>query len=190
MRLTFNSKRLSDKSKVAGKLNDLSSMWKNATTQFMEQAFRGDDKSVKYIGAMMANGKFNNRQTTLDMPGLTNQIIKVFLAILIPEVWRAGAGLAPAFIMDSGYDCNAVGPLDNDYLDPSTALETGYCYKGRRYYILAPNGKAQNCENHVPPGHGGGPPCVDLLFTAPHNLWQFNSSSGWAGITKEDLIAG
>ncbi|KAJ4318853.1 hypothetical protein N0V84_006667 [Fusarium piperis] len=183
-----SAKRLSDSSKVAGKLSDLSSMWKNATTQFMKQAFRGDDKSVKYIGDMIADGKFNNKKVTLEMPVLEAQIIKVFLAILIPEAWKVGAGLAPAFIMDSGYDCNAVGPLDNKFIGPGTAQETGYCYKGRRYYILAPNGDARRCGSESP--GNGETSCIDRYFTAPQNLGQFGSSSQWSGITKEDLIAG
>lgn len=156
----------------------------------MKQVFRGDDKSVKYLGDMLANGKFNNKNTTVEMPELQAQLTKVFLAILIPEAWRVGAGLAPAFIMDSGYDCNAVGPLDNDYIAPSTALEMGYCYKGRRYYILAPNGDATSCGSHSPPVSGGGPPCNDRYFSEPWNIQDFNSSSAWSGITKEDLIAG
>ncbi|RSL78176.1 hypothetical protein CEP51_008443 [Fusarium floridanum] len=186
-----NSQRETDASKVAGKLGDLSKMWKNATTEFMKQAFKGDDKSVDYIGQMIAQGKFNNPRVTIEVPELEFQIRRVLYAILIPEAWRVGAGLAPAFIMDSGYDCNAVGPLDNDYISPSTAEEMGYCHKGRRYYILAPNGDATNCGHQSPPANGDGPPCNDRYFSAPQGIAELTGKSdAWEGITKEDLIVG
>ncbi|KAL6365292.1 hypothetical protein LRP88_01279 [Fusarium phalaenopsidis] len=166
-----NSKRDTNEIKVAGKLGELSAMWKEATTTFMEQVFRGDNKSVDYVSEMIADGK------------------KVFYAILIPEAWRVGAGLAPAFITDSGYDCNAVGPLDNGYISPSTTEVMGYCHKGWRYYILAPNGDATSCSNQSPPGNGRGPPCSDRYFTAPQSIDELTGGK-WEGITKEQLIVG
>lgn len=166
-------------------------MWQDATIEFMKQAFRGDDKSVEYIGALIAKGKFNNQRTTVEIPELEKQIRKVFYAILVPEAWRVGAGLAPAFIMDSGYDCNAVGPLDNDYIAPSTAEEMGYCYKGRRYYLVAPNGDVTSCGSPSPPANGGAPPCHDKYFTPPQSIGELTGKiDAWECLTKEELIAG
>ncbi|EEU39354.1 uncharacterized protein NECHADRAFT_81462 [Fusarium vanettenii 77-13-4] len=83
-----NSKRLSDSAKVAGTLGDLSLILTTATTKFMKQVLWGDDNSVKYLGDRIAEGKFNKKNTTVSMPELQTQIVKVLLAILIPATWR------------------------------------------------------------------------------------------------------
>lgn len=73
----------------------------------------------------------------------------------------------------------------------SDAEEMGYCYKGRCYYLVAPNGDATSCGNPSPPADGGAPPCHDKLFTPPQNIGELIGNIGdWEGITKEELIAG
>ncbi|EMT60851.1 Killer toxin subunits alpha/beta [Fusarium odoratissimum] len=190
-----NSKRETPKSKVAGKLSEISDLWTESIEAFTEKAFRGDDESVDYIGDLIADGKFNNDEVTFDMSDLRKQLRKVFFAVLIPEAWKVGAGYAPAFVMDSGYDCNAVGPLDYEYIAPSTGEEMGYCYQGRRYYLLAPNGRERNCDPQVPGGTGGNPTdCKPNYFTAPQgieNLGPKNQDTyDWGGIKAQDLVAG
>ncbi|RBR16344.1 hypothetical protein FVER53590_05940 [Fusarium verticillioides] len=190
-----NSKRETPKSKVAGKLSEISDLWTESIEAFTEKAFRGDDESVDLIGDLIANGKLNNDELTFDMSDLRKQLRKVFFAVLIPEAWKAGAGYAPAFVMDSGYDCNAVGPLDYEYIAPSTGEEMGYCYQGRRYYLLAPNGRERNCDPQVPGGTGGNPTdCKPNYFTAPQGIENLDPKNqgayDWGGITAQDLVAG
>ncbi|EXM30032.1 hypothetical protein FOTG_05063 [Fusarium oxysporum f. sp. vasinfectum 25433] len=186
-----NSKRETPKSKVAGKLSQIADMWDSAITIFTEQIFRGDDSSVEYIGDLIAEGKFNNKKPLL-MEDLRKQLRKVFFAILIPEAWKVGAGFAPAFVMDSGYDCNAVGPLNYDYIAPSTAEEMGYCYDGRRYYLLAPNGPATKDGFPNPPGGSSERP--NNYFTAPQGIEKLEKNeegeNDWGGITAQDFVAG
>ncbi|EXK32523.1 hypothetical protein FOMG_12692 [Fusarium oxysporum f. sp. melonis 26406] len=190
-----NSKRETPKSKVAGKLSEISDLWTESIEAFTEKAFRGDNESVDYIGDLIADGKFNNDEVTFDMSDLRKQLRKVFFAVLIPEAWKVGAGYAPAFVMDSGYDCNAVGPLDYEYIAPSTGEEMGYCYQGRRYYLLAPNGRERNCDPQVPDGTGGNPTdCKPNYFTAPQGIENLDPKNqdayDWVGITAQDLVAG
>ncbi|KNB07606.1 hypothetical protein FOXG_08721 [Fusarium oxysporum f. sp. lycopersici 4287] len=190
-----NSKRETPKSKVAGKLSEISDLWTESIEAFTEKAFRGDNESVDYIGDLIADGKFNNDEVTFDMSDLRKQLRKVFFAVLIPEAWKVGAGYAPAFVMDSGYDCNAVGPLDYEYIAPSTGEEMGYCYQGRRYYLLAPNGRERNCDPQVPDGTGGNPTdCKPNYFTAPQGIENLDPKNqdayDWGGITAQDLVAG
>ncbi|RKK87454.1 hypothetical protein BFJ71_g13361 [Fusarium oxysporum] len=190
-----NSKRETPKSKVAGKLSEISDLWAESIEAFTEKAFRGDDESVDYIGDLIADGKFNNDEVTFDMSDLRKQVRKVFFAVLIPEVWKVGAGYAPAFVMDSGYDCNAVGPLDYEYIAPSTGEEMGYCYQGQRYYLLAPNGRERNCDPQVPGGTVGNPTdCKPNYFTAPQGIENLDPKNqdiyDWGGITAQDLVAG
>ncbi|EWZ41069.1 hypothetical protein FOZG_06487 [Fusarium oxysporum Fo47] len=154
-----NSKRETPKSKVAGKLSEISDLWTESIEAFTEKAFRGGDESVDYIGDLIADGKFNNDEVTFDMSDLRKQLRKVFFAVLIPEAWKVGAGYAPAFVMDSGYDCNAVGPLDYEYIAPSTGEEMGYCYQGRR----AVEGWKANKEKN-----GGG--FLDLTKTSNYDF--------------------
>jgi hypothetical protein len=126
------------------------------------------------------------------MEELRKQLRKVFFAILIPEAWKVGAGFAPASLMDSGYDCNAVGPLNYDYIAPSTAEEMGYCYEGRRYYLLAPNGPATKDGFPNPPGGSSGRP--NNYFNAPQWIEKLEKNeegqSDWGGITAQDFVAG
>ncbi|KAJ0140931.1 Uncharacterized protein HZ326_16188 [Fusarium oxysporum f. sp. albedinis] len=190
-----NSKRETPQSKVAGKLSEISDLWTESIEAFTEQAFRGDGESVEYIGDLIADGKFNNDEVTFDMSDLRKQLRKVFFAVLIPEAWKVGAGYAPAFVMDSGYDCNAVGPLDYEYISPSTGEEMGYCYQGRRYYLLVPNGLERNCDPQVPGGTGGNPTdCKPNYFTAPQGIENLDPKNqdtyDWGGITSQDLVAG
>ncbi|KAF4442605.1 Killer toxin subunits alpha beta [Fusarium acutatum] len=190
-----NSKRETPKSKVAGKLSEISDLWTESIEAFTEKAFRGDDESVDYIGELIADGKFNNDEVTFDMSDLRKQLRKFFFAVLIPEAWKVGAGYAPAFVMDSGYDCNAVGPLDYEYIAPSTGEEMGYCYQGRRYYLLALNGRERNCDPQVPGGTGGNPTdCKPNYFTALQGIDNLDAKNqgayDWGGITAQDLVAG
>ncbi|KAF4334297.1 hypothetical protein FBEOM_11882 [Fusarium beomiforme] len=175
--------------------NQISDMWAESMEAFTKKAFRGDDDSIEYIGDLIAEGKFNN-QKSVDMADIRKQLRKVFFAIMIPEAWKVGAGYAPAFVMDSGYGCNDVGPLDYEYIAPSTGEEMGYCHEGRRYYLLAPNGPQKDYSIPVPgPSPGSGPGgCTDNCFTAPQGMDNLDPEEqgdyDWGGITKEDLIFG
>jgi GH18 family chitinase len=106
---------------------------------------------------------------------LTASVKKTFYSFGIPALWRASRNYA--FVMDSGFGCDADKPLDQ-YLDDATMDATGACVDGRRYYLVHPEGTARTCWEMD---------CRDNKFTAPPGLDQL---SDFGGVTKEDLIRG
>jgi hypothetical protein len=66
---------------------------------------------------------------------LRANIAKTFFGFGRPALWRASRNYA--FVIDSGFGCDADKPLDN-YLDDATIDATGACFDGRRYYLAHP----------------------------------------------------
>jgi hypothetical protein len=78
---------------------------------------------------------------------LRANIAKTFFGFGLPALWRASRNYA--FVIDSGFGCDADKPLDN-YLDDATMDATGAFFDGRRYYLVHP---ARELWGH----HQGGP---------------------------------
>ncbi|KAH7159572.1 hypothetical protein B0J13DRAFT_592197 [Dactylonectria estremocensis] len=174
---------------VEAKLGNIASDFEQTLELFLKEIFSGSDRSVDYIGRMIADGKLNNPRKSPGVSTFESSVAKTFYAILIPFAWKIGAVGAPAFIVDSGYSCDAVGPLDKKYITSETAEETEFCYEKQLYYLLAPKGPAETCK--IPDGIGPQlPVCVDMFFSSPDGLTNFNDTANWEGLTADDLVAG
>ncbi|KAK4125717.1 hypothetical protein N657DRAFT_569661, partial [Parathielavia appendiculata] len=105
---------------------------------------------------------------------LTANIKKTFFGFAIPALWRVSRSYA--FVLDSGFGCDADKPLDKYLLD-ATMEATGACVDGRRYYLVHPAGQAFTCLET----------CWDNMFSAPPGIERL---ADFGDITKEDLIRG
>ena len=77
---------------------------------------------------------------------------------------------AHAFVIDSGFDCNADKPL-GDYLKDDTMETAGVCYDDKQYYLASAQGKRGK------------------KFAAAPGIHALNETA-FGGITKFDLVKG
>ncbi|KAK4098174.1 glycoside hydrolase family 18 protein [Parathielavia hyrcaniae] len=105
---------------------------------------------------------------------LRDNIMKTFYGFGIPALWRVSRSYA--FVLDSGFGCDADKPLDR-YLSDATMEATGVCVDGRRYYLVHPGGVAFTCLET----------CLDNMFSAPPGIERL---AAFGEITKEELVRG
>ncbi|KAH7143577.1 hypothetical protein EDB81DRAFT_760017 [Dactylonectria macrodidyma] len=171
-----NNKRETDGTLVEAQVGNIATNLKQTVVE-LKMIFLGTDRSVEFVGRMISGGGLVNIADSDEFEDLQK---------LIRQVSAAGA---PVFLADSGYSCDAVGPLDKKYITSETAEKTEFCYQKRLYYLLAPKGPPENCQ--IPDGIGPQlPVCVDMFFSAPDGLESFNETNSWADLTIDDLVAG
>ncbi|KXH62440.1 glycosylhydrolase family 18-6 [Colletotrichum nymphaeae SA-01] len=167
-----------DQDKFSNYMGQVIDGWATVTSLALTKIFDGSSESVSLIGKAIANGNLYPKSVngTVDATTLLSNIQKSYFAYAIPALWHASS--AWAFVIDSGYGCDASNPLD-DYLSDETMKATGACYNGKLYYLASPDGDAYECSE------GG---CVDQKFSAPKGVGKLGDSFG--DVTKEDLIKG
>lgn len=86
----------------------------------------------------LIDGKFESTPSeTNNENELRANLGKSFFAYSIPSLWRVSATYA--FVMDSGYGCDADKDL-GEYLDDATMEATGACINSKQYYLVNPSG--------------------------------------------------
>ncbi|KAK1622668.1 putative necrosis-inducing factor-domain-containing protein [Colletotrichum phormii] len=159
--------KFEDQDKLSNYMGQFIDDWANATSLTLKSVFDGTPDSVSLLGKAIADGKLYPKDVSPD-PGsneLLQNVRKSIFGCAIPAIWHASS--AWAFVINSGYGCDASNPLD-DYLSDDTVKTTG-----------APDGDAYECFD------GG---CLDNKFSAPKGVGKPGDS--FDGVTKEDLIAG
>lgn len=151
------------------------SAWANVTELSLQQLFNGEPENVELLTSLVANGHFidgsfngggsgirDALDTRADSPLMTEvraSISKAFFAFAIPSIWSVSG--TTAFIIDSGFDCGTVDPM-NEYLDKDTQHKTAGCYNGKLYYLAHPSGPAETCS-----GGDEAVVCRPNTFSAP-----------------------
>jgi hypothetical protein len=148
--------------------------WVDITSLALYDLFDGSDESIKILEEAMSNGRlidgsFDEDPPTEDNTTQKNDLranIKCYFRYSIPALWQASKTYA--FIIDAGYAC---GSKDlTDYLEDDTMDATGACVDGRQYYLVYPDGDANECHEVC---HNTGP-CnkyaMTTNFQRPRNL--------------------
>lgn len=120
--------------------------WEDMVEAANQALFSGDEDSIDKLTTLISNGNFFNIQTkkpesfSKDMEAM---VVRTFFSFAITRVWQ-DSGIYP-FVLDSGSDCGKAD-LDAIKIDSQVASTTGYCYKGRQYYLVYPNGDPKDCQ--------------------------------------------
>ncbi len=163
--------------------------WTNATALAVKSLFSGNDTSIAMLTSLIAQGQFlegkstgssntggpPSTYSTSDL-AVQQSITKAFFAYSIPALWSVSG--TSAFVMDSGYSCDAVDPV-SEYLDSDTMASTKSCFQGSLYYLVYPGGPWESCSDT----------CVDSRFSEPPGLDALDGNN-FGGITLDNLVAG
>ena len=148
--------------------------WAAIPALAIQKLFDGSPESIEILGDAISDGKLlEPGKWAVELPyvparlDLEPIVAKTFFGYAIPALWRLSNTYA--FIIDSGFGCDAEKPLGT-YLADSTRSATGACVEGKRYYLVHPAGSSSSGRFSAPPG-------LDRL-------------PGFGGVTKEDLIKG
>lgn len=166
--------------------------WANVTSLSLGKLFEATDDTLDAIGELISDGKLIRGSTGnnfIDTASASNDLranlAKSFYAYAIPNLWRSAKTYA--FVIDSGISCSTSNPL-GDYLDDDTMKDTGSCVDDRWYFLVHPDGDANECKCQIVGDHG---PCQtichDNKFSAPPGI---GSLGNFGGISKDDLIKG
>ena len=164
--------------------------WANATAVAAKALFDGTDSSIATLTSLIAQGqflegKFTGSSDTGSPPNAYNtsdlaveqSIAKAFFAYSIPALWSVSG--TSAFVMDSGYSCDAVVDPGSQYLDNDTMVSTKSCFQGSQYYLVYPDGPWEWCSDT----------CVNSVFSAAPGLDALDGNN-FGGITLDNLVAG
>lgn len=160
--------------------------WSKVTEVSLASLFDGKDKSIDMLTELISGGKFvagkQDMPTTINNTYSQSELVanaaEAVFGFAIPALWKA-SGRHP-FIIDSGYDCGVVDPLD-EYLSSKTMHKTAGCYGGKLYYLAMPeDDKAALCSIAD---------CSKNKFVPPNGIESLNGTS-FGGITVSELITG
>ena len=156
--------------------------------------FDGSDPSIQTLTTLISNGQLiegsengNAGQAPEDPPddaSLQASIMRAFYAFSIPQAWSVSD--TKAFVMDAGYPCGTVNPLEG-WIRDNVAAATYGCFNGNIYYLVNPAGDAESCP--ATSCDGCVPLCTPGYFSQPPGLDKLDGSA-YGSITVGDLITG
>ena len=138
----------------------------------IQDLFSGSQTSVQTLGKIIANGALIPGDRDGEAPDNTTatdmkrNVLRSFYGFSIPALWRRSKTYA--FVLDSGAGCE--GNPSSKYVDATTAEATRVCYNSRLYYLVHPDGDAE-----------------DNTFSAPVGLDELGR---FGGVTIENLVMG
>ncbi|GKU21122.1 unnamed protein product [Fusarium langsethiae] len=173
--------------------------WQTLANASVNDLFNGSNPdSIKTLWSLISDGKMIEAGVNGDGSSVETEVVpsginlkkhvaKTFYGYTIPTIWRVAQYYA--FVLDSGYDCNAEYPSE-DYVSKEAMDATSTCYGKRRYYLVYPKedgigGCHKNCNT------GGSCPeiCAWSKFRAPPGIEAFDGTS-FGGMSARDIIVG
>ncbi|EFE34865.1 class V chitinase, putative, partial [Trichophyton benhamiae CBS 112371] len=169
--------------------------WGNITAVALRDLFNGSDTSITTLTDIISDGKLidgrkDNQDdvsvlnTRADAPMYDAGIARIVFGFAIPTIWTA-AGTFP-FIIDSGYLCGTIDPLDS-FLSVETMHATASCVDDKLYYLASPKGDARV---FVPHPRGSGGYYRNNKFSAPPGVEFLNHGNSFKGVTLDDIVKG
>ncbi|KAJ9136984.1 Glycoside hydrolase family 18 protein [Coniochaeta hoffmannii] len=158
-------------------LGQVVNAWGNVTEMSLQQLFNGEPANLELLTSLIADGHFidgsvggglafpaidiaHNSPTMVE---LRTSISKAFFAFAIPSIRSVSD--TSAFIMESGFVCGTVDAM-GDYIDTDTQHKTAGCYDGKLYYLVNPEGSAEDCSG----SDGTATTCTDNHSSAPPGI--------------------
>ncbi|KAL4899490.1 hypothetical protein BDW74DRAFT_171529 [Aspergillus multicolor] len=185
-----------DQDRFSAYMAQVVSGWDETAAMSVEKLFDGTEESLDVMWQAMRNGQLiegafetgePDEQRYNESDHLTGNIEKCIFGWSIPALWRESE--AYTFIINAGHNCGE-GNKHSDYIDDETAEETGVCVDGKQYYIVYPEGDANECECERVTDLG---PCQticrDQKFSVPPGLDALDGTR-FGGISKENLVTG
>jgi hypothetical protein len=169
--------------------------WGNVTEQALSNLFDGSDSSIQTLTTLISNGQLiegseagqaGNAPSPPSDTSLQASIVRAFYAYTIPAAWSVSD--TKAFVIDAGYPCGTVNPLE-DAISDSVAAATYGCFNGDMYYLVYPQGASSSCGCSSRDGCGPFSNCGNNKFSEPPGLGKLDGSA-YGGITLQDLITG
>ncbi|KDB26056.1 hypothetical protein H109_02155 [Trichophyton interdigitale MR816] len=174
---------------------EIISAWTNITAVTLRGLFNGSDSSIATLTDIISDGKLvdgreDNQDdakalnTRADAPMYDAGITRVAFGFAIPTIWAAARTFP--FVIDSGYPCGAIDPLDS-FLSVETMHATASCVDDKLYYLASPKGDARV---FVPYPRGSGGYYRNNEFSAPPGVEFLNHGNFFKGITLDDIVKG
>ncbi|KAH7024975.1 uncharacterized protein B0I36DRAFT_251289 [Microdochium trichocladiopsis] len=158
--------------------------WAALAEESWKKTINGSDASVAMIEKAIAGGrlypKLSSPKSTSSSDAI-NAIGKALYGFSIPELWRRSQTYA--FILDSGASCDQKDPIPR-WMNSKNQEASGFCYLNRLYYLAAPNGSADSCEDTSDED------CQGAKFGLPKGLDALGKDGSFGGLTKDDIIKG
>lgn len=165
--------------------------WMNSTTLSLKKLFDGEGASLDALSSIIKDGRMlpgaganmGSSKGPIDIEATAR---KTFFAYAIPGLWRRSKQYA--FILDSGEGCS--GNPASKYVDDDTAKATSVCVNDKMYYLVAPEGDANECKCERVTDMG---PCQticrDQKFSAPKGIGSLTDDE-FGKLTRDDIVKG
>lgn len=182
---------------LANYLGQTINTWGNTSAIALGRLFNGSDENIENLYSIISDGKLMSGSAAGAKPistepgtpineDLITNIAKAFFAYAIPSSWTISKHYA--FVIDSGYDCNAKDPLV-DYLETDQMTKYGGCYENKLYYLAAAKGDSKKCEAECSEHGPCQKRCENAHFPAPPGI-EYLDGTSFGGVSVKELIEG
>lgn len=104
--------------------------------------FNGNEKSIRFLGDMIDNGKLTRLGPVSLFEG-EQQTVRTLYSYFIPYVW--GLRRYSPVLINAGWKCTDVGKGDYQPYLPKDYAKTSVCIDGNQYYLTAPDSIMKDC---------------------------------------------